>query len=83
MAGVPGAVWQRTTGILSLAAAAKVTYRGDDEVDIDFEAGAANGGGGAVGAGVGPVQAGISFPVSGMTSTVSLGSAKWKCVPKK
>jgi RHS repeat-associated protein len=83
VAGVPGAVWQRTTGILSLAAAAKVTYRGDDEVDIDFEAGAANGGGGAVGAGVGPYSAGISFPVSGMAATVSLGSAKWRCVAKR
>ena len=75
-----GSVWNREKGVISLAAGATVTYRGDDEVDVDFTGGAANQGGDAVGAGVGPVNAGISFPSSSMSGKVSLGSAKWRCV---
>jgi RHS repeat-associated protein len=70
----------RTNSILTLSILASVTYRSDDEADVSFSAGAANGGGGGAGGGIGPYSASIQFPNSSLSDAGNIATAKWRCI---
>jgi hypothetical protein len=65
-------------GTASVGVQAGVSGSGN-VITVNFSAGIAHSGSNAVGAGVGPIAGGISFPSSGVSKTMAMGSATWKC----